>query len=327
MFRFKQHDAGGRMPTMAVMPSQEDLQFILAQAQKNWRRPVELSFKTVGGTQLFKIAVQCDITTGDPLWTLTKTASAASLAVWTQTSPDVTLIHDLIGVEFRRATTDEESAKHAAEHAPAAHSSQASSTHAGSQTTGAGATFDEEDIEVVDAESMAMQGVLRALCRPETGLFTYPAFLYFVDQEYRRFRRGGLPFSVAVFQMNFRETDGRVSSQPLPAQAVTEAALRITRAKRDLDLLAHYGTFDFAFLLPHTDTEGAAVLIKRIEVALAAQPLMPGMSADRLAMFFGIANMPADVDRPRALVSAALDAQKQAVEGPENIVLYRDRRR
>jgi len=322
MFRFKQ-DAGGRMPTMAVMPSPEDLQFLLAQAQKNWRRPVELSFKTAGGTQLFKVSVQCDMTSGDPLWTLTKTTPAGSQAVWTQTSPDVGLIHDLIEIEFRRATTDEQGAKEAAENGPAANSaSSAPAGHAAKKVDRA-----TEDVEALDAEAMAIQGVVRLLCRPETGLYTYPAFLFFVDQEYRRFRRGGLPFSVAIFQMNFREPTGRVSSQPMPVQAVTEAALRICKAKRDLDLLAHYSTFDYAFLLPHTDRDGAAILIKRIANALTAEPLMPNMSADRLAVYFGIANMPADADRPRALVTAALEAHKYALNGADNIVLYRDARR
>jgi len=326
MFRFKQ-DAGGRMPTMAVMPSEEDLQFLLAQAQKNWRRPVELSFKTVGGTQLFKIAVQCDMTTGNPLWTLTKTSPTGSQPVWTQTTPDAKLIRELIEIEFRRATTDEQSAKAKAESKPAGSSTAPAPAATTNQDAAAKSDLDDEGPEAFDADSMAIQGVVRLLCRPETGLFTYPAFLYFVDQEYRRFRRGGLPFSVAVFQMNFREPNGMLSSQPMPAKAVNEAALRIGKAKRDLDVLAHYGTFDFALLLPHTDIEGAAVLVRRIETALMAQPLMPNISKDRLALYFGIANMPTDADRPRPLVMAALEAQKVAVTAADNLVLYRDTRR
>lgn len=326
MLRFsKQNDPGNvRMPTMSVMPSPEDLQFILSQAQRNWRRAVELSFKTPGGSQLFTIAVQCEMGSGEPVWTLTRQGALGAQVAWTHTSQDVRLIHNLIAPEFHGTGAGQAAGAENAAALASVESTNGDKSGEAATAQKGGEEGEEEATGELDSDTLAIQSVFRSLCRPETGLFTYPAFLYFVDQEWRRFRRGGLPFSLMIFQISYREVDVRVSSKPLSIEAIHEAALRITATKRDLDLLAHYGAFDFAVLLPHTEADGAAVFAGRVQQALTASPLVPGLSADGTMLYGGIAQMPGDSDRPRPLIGAALEAKKWAVSGPSNIVLYRD---
>jgi GGDEF domain-containing protein len=236
----------------------------------------------------------------------------------------VRLIHNLIAPEFHGTGAGQAAGAENAAALASVESTNGDKSGEAATAQKGGEEGEEEATGELDSDTLAIQSVFRSLCRPETGLFTYPAFLYFVDQEWRRFRRGGLPFSLMIFQISYREVDVRVSSKPLSIEAIHEAALRITATKRDLDLLAHYGAFDFAVLLPHTEADGAAVFAGRVQQALTASPLVPGLSADGTMLYGGIAQMPGDSDRPRPLIGAALEAKKWAVSGPSNIVLYRD---
>ncbi len=318
MFQFsKPRDTGPvSMPAIVGLPSPEDLLFLTEEAQKNWKRAVELSFKTLGGTHVLTLAAQCDMNSGDLLWTLSSVTPTGSHLVWTYSSQDVGLIQDLIKGEFESASTEEELAQHSTETTSSPPGSWQSTPSPAAQAP------THADRAPAHSDRSEVQSYLRSLCQPETGLLPYPAFLYFVDQEYRRLRRGGLSFSVVIFKMRFREADGRISAQPLSHQAISAAALRVGNEMRDIDMLAHFGPFDFAFLLPHTDGNVAEGLVRRFESTLSADPLLPAVSANRLATCFGIANMPGDTDHPQKLIAAAVEALKSATAGPDNIMLY-----
>ena len=54
---------------------------------------------------------------------------------------------------------------------------------------------------------------MMSLRRPDSGFFTYPAFLYFLEQEYFRAYRTGSPMSVAIFQMSVERGMGMRSQR------------------------------------------------------------------------------------------------------------------
>lgn len=179
-------------------------------------------------------------------------------------------------------------------------------------------------LEPKSIDKRAIQNVMMSLRRPETGLFTYPAFLYFLEQEYFRGYRSASPISVVVFQMRMSSGNLDPVREPLPLAAVSEAVRRISRVKRHVDMMAHYEIYDYALLLPNTKTSGAAVFANRIMKTLQASPLLPGMDMDKLSFAFGIASIPEDFLDLSLLLSAAEVAKNAAMNSPSPIVLYKD---
>jgi GGDEF domain-containing protein len=192
-----------------------------------------------------------------------------------------------------------------------------------SQSSGA-AKSARPALEPKTIDKRAIQNVMMSLRRPETGLFTYPAFLYFLEQEYFRGYRSASPISIVVFQMRMSSGNLDPVREPLPIAAVSEAVRRISRVKRHVDMMAHYETYDYALLLPNTKTSGAAVFATRIMKTLQASPLLPGMDMNHLSFAFGIASIPEDFLDLSLLLSAAEVAKNAAMNSPSPIVLYKD---
>jgi GGDEF domain-containing protein len=170
-----------------------------------------------------------------------------------------------------------------------------------------------------------IQNVMMALRNPETGLFSYASFLYFVEQEYFRAYRSSNPMSVVVFQMRVQGSGVDAPREPLPVSALSAAVRKISTVKRYVDLLAHYETYDFAALLPNTKCAGATVFATRVLKALMNEPLVPGIiTPDNFKAGFGIASIPEDFLELSQVLSAAEIAKTFAATGPEPIVLFSD---
>jgi GGDEF domain-containing protein len=174
-------------------------------------------------------------------------------------------------------------------------------------------------------DKRAIQNVMMSLRSPETGMFTYPAFLYFIEQEYFRAYRSASPISVIVFQMRIYSANMDPVREPLPLIALSEATRRISRVKRHVDLLAHYETYDYALLLPNTKTGGAQTFANRVVKALTSESLVPGLvDTSNLSLAFGIASIPEDFHDLSLLLTAAEVAKNAAAHAESPIVLYRD---
>jgi GGDEF domain-containing protein len=174
-------------------------------------------------------------------------------------------------------------------------------------------------------DKRAIQNVMMSLRSPETGMFTYPAFLYFIEQEYFRAYRSASPISVIVFQMRIYSANMDPVREPLPLIALSEATRRISRVKRHVDLLAHYETYDYALLLPNTKTGGAQTFANRVVKALTSESLVPGLvDTTNLSLAFGIASIPEDFHDLSLLLTAAEVAKNAAAHAESPIVLYRD---
>lgn len=180
-------------------------------------------------------------------------------------------------------------------------------------------------LEPKKIDTRAIQNVMMSLRSPETAMFTYPAFLYFLEQEYFRAYRSGSPISVLVFQMRIYSANLDPVRESLPLKALNEAVRRISRIKRHVDLLAHYETFDYAMLLPNTKAGGAEIFANRVVKALMAEPLLSGqVDQSNLSVAFGIASIPEDFLELGLVLSGAEAAKNLAIHSDDKVVLYRD---
>ena len=180
-------------------------------------------------------------------------------------------------------------------------------------------------VEPRNIDSGAIQSVMMSLRRAETGMFIYPAFLYFLEQEYFRSYRSGSPLSVLVFEMRFlTQVGNEYVRQILPPPALLDAVGRISTLKRHVDLLAHYDAFDYAMLLPNTRSSGAQIFANRLVKTLTATPLAGGIDSSKLLLSFGSASVPEDFLDLSLLLGAADSAMNRARQTRQPLIMYKD---
>lgn len=174
-------------------------------------------------------------------------------------------------------------------------------------------------------DNSAIQSIMMSLRRAETGLFIYPAFLYFLEQEYFRAYRSRAAFSVVVFELRQKKViDGKLVKRILHEKAQMDAILRISNIKRHVDMMAHYDSYDYALLLPSTRPQGAEIFINRVIDALKAKPLGGEIDPSQLAIAFGCCSIPDDFKDMSSLLGGADLAMDQARKKEQDLVMYRD---
>lgn len=162
------------------------------------------------------------------------------------------------------------------------------------------------------------------LIRPETGLYSYEALLFFLQYEFYRFQAYDYPLSLVVFEMQQVRRDRALEAvDRLPSQAVAAAAQRIALIKRPLDTLAHFEALDFALLMPNTKSASASFVINKIYEALTAVPLNANVDRNNMTLAFGISCLPGDGEDLQSLIAAAKDSKLRAKQGTFPIVVGR----
>jgi GGDEF domain-containing protein len=173
-------------------------------------------------------------------------------------------------------------------------------------------------LQAVAIDRPAIQSVVRQLSRPETGIFNYPAFLYFLEQEYFKCAAMGVPLSLVLFEMKVKYGD---LLEAMPTNSVKEAARKIEAIKRAFDVMGHFETFDFALFLPNTHSKSAKLFCQRINEVLNAEQLVPGPPS-QVSLTFGIATAPEDTQDLGVLLSAAREARNRARESGLVVTLF-----
>ena len=170
----------------------------------------------------------------------------------------------------------------------------------------------------------AIESIMMSLRSLDTGMFMYPAFLYFLEQEYFRSYRMRSSFSIVVFAIREAVTnDGRITYRALPTEAIVQTVSRISRLKRYIDLIAHYDAFDYVLLLPNTKAAGARTLANRIVNNLLAHPIS-GVNSSRLSLAFGVSSVPEDFTNLGSLLGAADLAFSHSQHTRQPVVLYNE---
>jgi hypothetical protein len=184
-------------------------------------------------------------------------------------------------------------------------------------------------LDFLGESKQIIQGLALNFIRPETGIMSWEAMLYFMEYEFYRYEAYSWPMSLVVFEMSLRRGGGQgiQESEPLPLQALHTASTRIGLVKRPLDLLGHFEARDFAILMPNTRASQAAFVANRILDSLTVTPLAPGIDRANLALCFGVANLPSDGEDLESLVQSASSAKAEARAGNFPIVLARTGKR
>lgn len=176
------------------------------------------------------------------------------------------------------------------------------------------------NIPPFEIDRAAIQGVVRQLTRPETGILAYPVLIYLLEIEFAKCAALGMPLSVLVFEPKLRVGD---NMQPLPMQFIRELMRRLDQLKRPFDGLGHFEMFDYAMFLPNTPAKSAKVFAVRLMEIFGNDPFIP-RPMGQLILYTGIAAAPEDTQELPVLLAAAREAKKRAVESGNLITSFRE---
>ena len=169
-----------------------------------------------------------------------------------------------------------------------------------------------------------IQSVMMSLRRQDTGLFVFPAFLYFLEEEFFRVYRAKGNLSILIFELcELVSTPAGVIKQTLPAATIADASLRIARRKRHTDIVAHYETHNFAVLLPGTGSGGTKVFANKMIKSMGESPLQ-GAAGKSLSLAVGSASIPEDFTNLNSLLGAAEVAMRHSLETGRLYTAFRD---
>lgn len=166
-------------------------------------------------------------------------------------------------------------------------------------------------LATADLDHGMIANVLRHLMRADTGMYTYPALLYFLEREFGKSTAFGMPLSLIVFES--RIILNNLPPQPLPIPALQEISNRVESLKRPFDILAHYETFDFALLLPGSSARAAKMIGHKVAEALINVPIMQGQT-QRLLLAGGVVSAPEDTQELGKFIAAARESKNKAKE-------------
>ena len=179
------------------------------------------------------------------------------------------------------------------------------------------------NLRSLGVDEAAVQHIGKGLLRSDSGILSFPAFIYLLDQEYLRYEFFNLPFSLVTFSIGQRNNEtGQVYA--LQMLAIRRAMQRISLVKRQVDLLGHYGEHDYALLLPSTNSAAASALAHRIVDVLKEAPLSSDIDTRSLALAFGVATVPEDCHEMDKLLIAATKARDLAKSSNRIVVQSRE---
>jgi GGDEF domain-containing protein len=158
---------------------------------------------------------------------------------------------------------------------------------------------------VPDVDWQGVREFEKTMLRADTQLYTYPAFLYFLEKEFLRFERFSQPFSIIIIEAGLRNPTNIQVIDPLPLNGVKEVAKRVNRLKRKTDLLGHYETNGLALLLPLTDGTSARSFASRLADVIVSTPLSADIDVNSLVLSIGTASIPESCQDLGAMLAMA----------------------
>ncbi len=249
-----------------------------------------------------------------PSWTLHSGEAVDSAVLWSHDSVDTFLIQSLIAAECdpERAlnTFIDTAPKREIVSQPKANQTPTPRPQSVRPNLPAPADLDRNVLEALQRE----------LRREGTGLLSEASFYWQVIQEFNRYQQTETPCCLLMIEMGLRLTDGAISLPPL--RVLHEVAGRMQAASRPLDSLCHYKDPRLALILPHTEGNEAMQQAMRLEEALRATPLGPGLDPSNVVFNVGIAGIPDTCNHPGILIAAAVEALEQSKRSNSSILLF-----
>lgn len=161
-----------------------------------------------------------------------------------------------------------------------------------------------------------------ALVDSLTGIANRRHFDVFLDREWQRATRSGLPLSLVVLDVDHFKAYNDILGHDAGDECLRAVAARVQAgALRPTDLAARYGGEEFVLLLAETPHEGAAHLAETIRVAVEemAAPNPGAVGRNHVTVSVGVATMvPTQFDDIRSLFVAADRAMYEAKAAGRN---------
>lgn len=331
------------------IPTIGDLERCYVESAGESDEQATITWRTRDGQADLRLAVQRQKKDGaDAEWSLNLIRDRRSDLLWTFKSDDVSLVHNALtalcgepvqpednpSLKPRSIALIPDANTHDQMAANDILTSMAKAAGGGQIKVGPDTLYDLERIQIVSAPSglnpkqvdmTLVDRVKDVLHCDQTGVFSFSAFLFFLEKEYKRAVRKNLDLSVVVLRLQLNSIDPfdrQIRSNTL----VHYLALVADKVKRDSDVLARYQDSEFAFVLPDTTGAGAALFAYRLRKALCAELSSLGLHKDEIDMALGISSMSSRVKELNVLLSMAEEALGMAAGKAVPIAICTDKR-
>lgn len=303
---------------LPAAPTLTDLQISADAASKNKRRWIDVYWKESG--EIYTLSTIYSEVLATYVWKLCA-GESSEFVIWEHHSKDLGFVHNLVLTHTSKAKPNvhsfaEQSITGQYERLPAQGTLNAASqswTAYPPQMRGPWTQPGNQISNSIDGLMPRADApfLARFVCH-ETGLLTYPAFLFVLDREHSRSLRTKSPQTVVIVSID----ESLAEDQKLSVQKFERGLLEI---KRKSDILAHYKERQYAFLFPNTPISAAKMAVRRILKALGA-----GGYLNSLTCSFGVADTLADGNNWACVLKAAEEAQLFASKSEATVFAYRD---
>jgi len=176
------------------------------------------------------------------------------------------------------------------------------------------------NLESIGVDPLVIEHARQGMVRSETGIFNYPCFLYFLEQEYARYAQTKLPFSVIVFDVMVRKSTG---FQPLSNMAISQMGKIVGSILNRFDVVGHFQTLEYALLLPHSNANSANIIAQSLVDLLLRSNLDGAQAEGDIVLAMGIASIPGDCESLGELLGAANSAKNRSKRGDATILKFK----
>jgi hypothetical protein len=297
-----------RLAELQNSPSLNDLYQVLESAKTELGRKFELVWKFSQDSPGYILSVGCPADQGiPPDWCLVMPDGSAA---WTYLGDDVALIQlhvrNLAGFGDAGPPTP----AFPDFSFPALNSADASNPFPFGEI-GKIATVELADTEPFMAPIAGDFATLRhhheMLLQPETGILSQWWMMYFLEQEYYRYKACSFPVTLAVFDLTMLTTNGQT---PLSVSHIKQIGQRVTNAKRKIDLFGHFGSTLYALMLPHTEIAAGTMVANRIKNQITGDRQAQGWDNSQISVRMGIAAIPTNAQELNGLIVEAVENLK-----------------
>ncbi len=148
-----------------------------------------------------------------------------------------------------------------------------------------------------------------------TSLSNRRAFDEALRQEVARSRRGGLPLSLVILDIDHFKQVNDVLGHAVGDEVLRGLASRLRAWAREGDRVFRHGGEEFALLLAHTDLAGATAFAQRVVAAVAGEPFDVSAGRVELTCSAGVAALEDADDAGGGTLSVRADAALYRAKG------------
>jgi GGDEF domain-containing protein len=153
-----------------------------------------------------------------------------------------------------------------------------------------------------------MRNLLSQLRAEDLGIFTYAAWLVFLEREYHRSLRQRRILLSMIVRMRLHDITASNPSNMLPQEAVREAFKRIGQMQRKGDIIGHFTHGNYGVLRPACSIKGMEQFARQIKKALMERPLSNDYDHNDLRIGVQICAVRGNTSFPDALMFHQVEA-------------------